>query len=84
MLTVEEYEQYKAKMKELEVKISVLEERQKQLRERLQNEFGLTVEQAEEKVKELQRILPEKEAEWEKKFEEFKSKCAMLDQNSTL
>lgn len=78
MLTVEEYEQYKAKMKELEVKISVLEERQKQLRERLQNEFGLTVEQAEEKIKELQRILPEKEAEWERKFAEFNEKCAAL------
>ena len=81
MLTVEEYEAYKKKMKDLEVKISVLEEKQKQLRERLANEFGLTVEEAEEKIKELQRILPEKEAEWERRFEEFKAKCATLEQN---
>lgn len=78
MLTVEEYEAYKRKMKDLEVKISVLEEKQKQLKERLQNEFGLTVEQAEERIKELQRILPEKEAEWEKKFAEFRDRCAAL------
>lgn len=81
MLSVAEYEQYQKKMKELEVKISVLEEKQKQLRDRLRDEFGLTVEEAAEKVKELQKILPEKEAEWERKFEEFKTKCAQLDQN---
>lgn len=81
MLSVAEYEQYQKKMKELEVKISVLEEKQKQLRDRLRDEFGLTVEEAAEKVKELQKILPEKEAEWERKFEEFKAKCAQLDQN---
>ena len=81
MLTVAEYEEYQKKMKELEVKISVLEEKQKQLQERLRNEFGMTVEEADAKVKELQRILPEKEAEWEKKFEEFKEKCSQLEQN---
>lgn len=81
MLTVEEYESYKKKMKDIEVKISVLEEKRKQLIERLQTEFNLTVEEAEAKVKELQRILPEKEKEWEKQFEEFKAKCATLDLN---
>lgn len=81
MLTVEEYEAYKKKLNDLEVKISVFEEKQKQLKERLKNEFGLTVEEAEAKVQELQKILPEKEAEWERQFEEFKEKCATLDMN---
>lgn len=78
MLTVEEYEAYKKKLNDLEVKISVFEEKQKQLKERLKNEFGLTVEEAEAKVQELQKILPEKEAEWERQFEEFKNRCAAL------
>lgn len=78
MLTVEEYEEYQKKLKDLEVKISVLEEQQKQLIERLRTEYGMTVEEAEEKIKELQRILPEKERQWEQQFTEFKEKCDAL------
>lgn len=81
MLTVEEYEQYQKKLKDIEVKISVLEEKQKQLAERLRTEYGLTVEEAEMRIAELQRILPEKEAEWERQFREFQEKCSALEAN---
>lgn len=81
MLSIEEYEKFQKSLKDLEVKISVLEERQKQLVERLKSEFGLTPEQAQQKLVELRETLPAKEAEFERRFEEFKNQCALVEQN---
>jgi len=80
-LTAEEYEYYQKQLKDLEVKISVLEEKQRSLRERLQEDYGLTVEQAQERIKELEETLPEKERLWAEKFAEFKKLCESLETN---
>lgn len=81
MLTVEEYEQYQNKMKDLEVQINVLQKQQAQMVERLKNEYGLTPLEAAQKIEELRKTLPQKEADFEQRFEEFKKQCELLEQN---
>jgi len=73
-LTIQQYEQYKQKLTDIQRDVVTLEAKKAQLEEHLMTTFGLTPAQAEAELAKLEVELPVMEQDFEKKYNEFIAK----------
>ena len=78
MLTPQEYESFKKKLSEAEKRLVSIEARKSQIIEQLKDQYQMTPDEAQTEVQRLDQLLPQKEAEFEKMFSEFRAKWGSL------
>ena len=78
MLTPQEYENFKKKLSEAEKKLVSIEARKSQIIEQLKDQYQMTPDEAQTEVQRLDQLLPQKEEEFEKMFNEFQKKWGDL------
>lgn len=78
MLTPTEFEKLKSKLSDVERALSVEEAKKQQALERLETEYGLTLETAREEVARLEREIPELEERFNEEKRTFDEKWAHL------
>ena len=71
MLTSQEYESFKKRLKEAEKKLVSIEARKTQIIEQLKEQYQMTPEEAKDEMRRLSELLPQKEAEFAQLYNDF-------------